>query len=419
MRFGVNYTPSHGWFHTWLNPDWQAIGRDLDQIASLGADHIRVFPLWPILQPNRTMINRQGLDDLHQMVDMAGQRGLDSFVDVIQGHLSSFDFLPSWVTTWHARNIFTDEPTVQAEADLIFQVYRSLEDLDGFRGLTVGNECNQFLGTAHPLGMTATSEQIEAWIDALISPLTARAEQDHRILVHSEDDAVWYLPGHAFNPVQQGHIGSLSTVHAWVFNGVASKYGPVSPECLNHGRYLIELAKAYEDQAHRQVWAQEIGAPLNVMTAAQAPTFMQESVRRMAQAEDLFGITWWCSHDVNRGLADFPDLEYDLGLIDQEGQVKELGRLFASLAEEIHSLPNDRQDDGDANRDRVAIVLPSDPEGMSQIRSACAPGGRIFEAWMNDADSGESPLFTNQDRANDTAYLAERRIARLVPAESL
>ncbi|MCT6918697.1 MAG: hypothetical protein M3Z49_05755, partial [Bifidobacteriales bacterium] len=93
--------------------------------------------------------------------------------------------------------------------------------------------------------------------------------------------------------------------------------------------------------------------------------------------------------------------------------------LFASLAEEIHNLPNDRQDGGNANRDRVAIVLPSDPEGMSQIRSACAPGGRIFEAWMNDADSGESPLFTNQDRANDAAYLAERGIARLVTAESL
>ena len=139
----------------------------------------------------------------------------------------------------------------------------------------------------------------------------------------------------------------------------------------------------------------------------------------MAQADDLFGITWWCSHDVNRGLADFPDLEYDLGLIDQEGQVKELGRLFASLAEEVHSLPKDRQNQADEERDHVAIVLPSDAEGMSQIRSACAPGGRIFEAWMNDADSGESPLFTNQDRANDAAYLAERGIARLIPAELL
>lgn len=417
MRFGVNYTPSHGWFHTWLNPDWQAIGRDLDQIASLGADHIRVFPLWPILQPNRTLINNQGLDDLHHMVDLAAQRGLDSFVDVVQGHLSSFDFLPSWVTTWHARNIFTDEQTIHALADLIFQVYQSLDDLDGFRGMTVGNECNQFLGTAHPLGMTATSEQIDAWLDALISPLATRAEQDRRILVHSEDDAVWYLPGHAFTPIQQGHIGSLSTIHAWVFNGVIGKYGPGSQECLSHGRYLIELAKAYENRAHRPVWAQEIGAPLNVMTVAQAPTFMQESVRRMAQADDLFGITWWCSHDVNRGLADFPDLEYDLGLIDQDGRVKELGRLFSSLAEEVHSLSNVRQNRPSGNR--VAIVLPSDSEGMSQIRSACAPGGRIFEAWMKGTASGESVLFTNRNRANDAAYLAERGIGRLIPAESL
>ena len=24
MKFGVNYTPSHGWFHAWLDPDWDA-----------------------------------------------------------------------------------------------------------------------------------------------------------------------------------------------------------------------------------------------------------------------------------------------------------------------------------------------------------------------------------------------------------
>ena len=29
MKFGVNYTPSHGWFHAWLDPDWDGIDNDL------------------------------------------------------------------------------------------------------------------------------------------------------------------------------------------------------------------------------------------------------------------------------------------------------------------------------------------------------------------------------------------------------
>lgn len=48
LRFGVNYTPSGDWFHSWLEPDWSQIARNLDAIADLGLDHIRVFPMWPI-----------------------------------------------------------------------------------------------------------------------------------------------------------------------------------------------------------------------------------------------------------------------------------------------------------------------------------------------------------------------------------
>ena len=33
MKFGVNYTPSHGWFHAWLDPDWDGIDNDLKQIS--------------------------------------------------------------------------------------------------------------------------------------------------------------------------------------------------------------------------------------------------------------------------------------------------------------------------------------------------------------------------------------------------
>lgn len=108
MKFGVNYTPSHGWFHAWLDPDWDGIDNDLKQISELGMDHVRIFPIWPYLQPNRTWINKKGVADVRRMVHIAGEHGLDAYVDVFQGHLSSFDFLPSWLVTWHAGNMFTD-----------------------------------------------------------------------------------------------------------------------------------------------------------------------------------------------------------------------------------------------------------------------------------------------------------------------
>ncbi len=78
MKFGVNYTPSHGWFHAWLDPDWDGIDNDLKQISELGMDHVRIFPIWPYLQPNRTWINKKGVADVRRMVHIAGEHGLDA-----------------------------------------------------------------------------------------------------------------------------------------------------------------------------------------------------------------------------------------------------------------------------------------------------------------------------------------------------
>ncbi|MFE4721988.1 glycosyl hydrolase, partial [Streptomyces sp. NPDC056728] len=62
MRFGANYTPSQGWFHHWLDFDLDAVRADLDAIAALGLDHVRVFPLWPVFQPNRSLIRPRAVE---------------------------------------------------------------------------------------------------------------------------------------------------------------------------------------------------------------------------------------------------------------------------------------------------------------------------------------------------------------------
>src|ERR1035437_7613443 len=41
-RFGLNYTPSHNWWFCWNDWNSAPIKRDLDAIAALGADHLRI-----------------------------------------------------------------------------------------------------------------------------------------------------------------------------------------------------------------------------------------------------------------------------------------------------------------------------------------------------------------------------------------
>lgn len=405
MRFGVNYTPSHGWFFAWMDPDWDAISHDLDQIAGLGVDHIRIFPLWTLLQPNRSYINQKALADVRHVTQLAARRGLDVYVDVLQGHLSSFDFVPSWLVSWHEASMFADAKAVQAQAQLVKAVYGTLADEPHFRGLTLGNECNQFTDASHPRRQKADAQETKAWIAALLKPVEADAHKSGRVVLHSENDAVWYEDGHAFTPWEVSNMGDVSAIHSWVFNGVARKYGPLSFESTHHGEYLMELAKAYAIDPHRQVWLQESGAPLNSMSAEQAPQFCHETVAAAVNCPDAYGVTWWCSHDVSSSFADFPPVEYSLGLFDENGHLKPVGEAYKKTIAE-------HRNDKPALGGSVAVVVPSQ-NGNPVLRAAHAAGGSVFSAWMDLARKGEKPQIVSSELADNSDYLAARGITHL------
>lgn len=405
LRFGVNYTPSHEWMHSWLSFSPDRVRRDFAAIAELGLDHVRVFPLWPVLQPNRTLIRADALDDVRTVVDVAAEFGLDASVDVLQGHLSSFDFVPAWLGTWHDRNLFTDPDVVAAQAALVRALGSRLADAPNFLGLTLGNEVNQFSDRPHPSPWPATRRQVERWLTTLLDAATESAPNAEH--VHSEYDAVWYLDGHPFTPDQASRIGAMTTVHSWIFNGTAQRYGGRSVASDRHAEYLVELSRAFQSDRDRRIWLQEVGAPSNCLTPEEMPGFLEATVRSVARSEGLWGVTWWCSHDVSRDLADFPELEYSLGLIDRSGRAKPTGRRFAELASELRERPP-------VPARLVGIVIDTDEDGVPVSRTAMSPGGAIFQAWVDACESGTDPAFVTSADAADPAVLAARGIAELI-----
>ena len=410
MRFGVNYTPSNGWLLSLLDPDWDAIRRDFDQIAALGADHVRMLPIWPVLQPNRTWINSKAVGDVRRMAELADERGLGCYVDVLQGHLSSFDFVPSWLVSWHERNMFTDGEAVEAECGLARTLCDALEDVSGFRGMTVGNECNQFSDRPHPRMMPADRAQAGAWLDSLIGSVERRLHERGRIVVHSENDAGWYMDGHGFTPVHAAAKGDVTAIHSWVFNGTAQHYGPLSAYSVGHAAYLSELSKAFSPDPDRPVWIQEIGAPQNVMEESDLPAFCRESVRRIADCPGVYGITWWCSHDVQQRFSDFPWFEHRLGLFDEDGKLKPVGEAFRDAICEYAGAPA-------AEARTEAIVVPVDGDGVPVSRAALAPGGSLFEAWHDLSSQGERPTFVTSTDAEDADALRVRGIGEVIRIE--
>ena len=51
IRFGLNYVPSRKWWYCWNDFDADSIARDLDAIARLEADHLRICLLYTSPSP--------------------------------------------------------------------------------------------------------------------------------------------------------------------------------------------------------------------------------------------------------------------------------------------------------------------------------------------------------------------------------
>ncbi|MDQ0947866.1 hypothetical protein QFZ24_001789 [Streptomyces phaeochromogenes] len=404
VRFGVNYTPSEGWFHHWLDFDLDSVRADLDSIAALGLDHIRVFPIWPYFQPNRSLIRPRAVEQLVDLADAAAERGLDVNVDGLQGHLSSFDFLPAWTQTWHRRSLFTDPEVVEGQAEYLRTLAAALADRPNFIGMTVGNEVNQFSAGPHPDPDRADPAQIDAWLERMLTACEKGAPG--KLHLHAEYDAAWYQDDMPFTPAQAARQGAVTAVHSWVFNGTAQRHGRTGVATEHHAAYLIELSKAWADDPSRPVWLQEVGAPAPLVPAEHAAAFTEATVANALDCTDLWGITWWCSHDVSRDLADFPELEYGLGLLTNDRRPKDSARALARTAREHTYAPKTRT---------TALVVPDSPAG----RSLCAPGGPVFEAFFRLTADGARPATVLASRADDGEHLAARGITEVVTPDQV
>ncbi|MFI5935881.1 glycosyl hydrolase [Actinoplanes sp. NPDC051494] len=372
MRFGVNYTPANGWFHSWLDFSPADVRRDLTAIAGLGVDHVRVLPLWPLIQPNRGLIRPQALRDVVTVVDIAAEVGLDVNVDALQGHLSSFDFVPSWLESWHRRNMFTDPDVVGSLADYVHALSAAVADRPNLLGITLGNEVNQFAAAPHPTPHPVTPAEGDAWLSRLVDAARTGVRPG-TLVTHAMYDAAWYDDTQPFGPAHAVQHGDATVVHSWVFNGTAQKHGGLGAGSVRHAEYLTRLAAAWHTDPVRPVWLQEVGAPTNVVAERDAPDFLEATLRHVAQVEGLYGVTWWCSHDVSRSLLDFPELEYDLGLFTADGKLKPTGERFASTIAAL----------------RAGAVTPSAPAETLLLddisygyRAAASPNGEFNRSWL-------------------------------------
>ncbi|MFC7614534.1 hypothetical protein ACFQV2_14370 [Actinokineospora soli] len=197
----------------------------------------------------------------------------------------------------------------------------------------------------------------------------------HVLALHSVYDDAWYAPDHPFHPTDAVTIGDLTTVHSWVFNGVSRLDGPLGPATTSHADYLVSLAASTAPD--RAVWLQEVGAPRPDIPEEHAEEFVRTTLDTVAPNPALWGVTWWCSHDIDRALLDFPAREYDLGLFTVDHQPKPAARALAAFA---RSQPTPVT--------APALECPVDLLSEPHRRAEVAPGSPFHTEWVRRRQAG-------------------------------
>lgn len=405
LRFGANYVPRKNWWYCWLDWDQQAIVDDLNAIAGLGMDHIRIQCLWPYFQPGIANVSERALANLHLLLDAASGAGLDVEVTVLNGWMSGLSFMPPWVaplkkpSNLGVGNIFTDRQVIEAEKLLFRRIAETVGRHPRFMGFDIGNE----MGVLQQAGNNpVSSKDADLWATDMLSFCDEVAPGKCNIL--GADHSHWYND-FGFTRRVLANTGYASIVHSYIyFDGVLDRYKYNDAASAHLAAYAVELAYAYQDDLSRPVWVEEIGVSDKECPPSYQPTYMDQAVRNIAATGKAWGITWWGSHDIDRANKSFDTYEYGLGLIDQQNQSKPLGKKFAELAAELRSTPQPL-----AVRS-TALVIPE--FGLS--KQSWPPDWRFAAPYMRLIERGVVPAIVLESKVQDAIYLKERGITQIV-----
>ncbi len=396
VRFGANYVPSRTWWYLWTDWDPDGVRRDLQDVAALGMDHIRIQLLWPEFQQNAATVSAQSIARLVHLLDIADEHALDVEVTVLDGQLSGFLFVPAYLidnSDGRVKNFITDPTLLEPQFLLFDRLARAVRSHPRFLGFDIANEIYWF---TQPLHVEYTPHQGDAWMQRLLS----RCEQAAPGKLHVNGVDKWpYEASRAqgFTREALARAGAASVVHPWAgFGPIFPKYGPLSIEATHYSEFLIQYMQAFSANGSRTIWIEEDGCSKTWMAEHVIPHWADASIRNAASCDHLFGITWWCSHDVNPRFRGFNRLEYDLGLYTNDRRLKPLGRTIRDLIAEFDRTP---------------------PRVLARESALVIDSGTgsddVLERYMQFVRSGTRPQIVLSARSNDEPYLNARGIRSL------
>lgn len=401
MRFGVNYIPSKKWLYSWLDFDEESIRNDIKAIKSLGFDHIRAHLIWEFFQPNETYVSEHCLENLKKFTQICEEEDMDFFLSLFTGWMSGIMFLPAWLNIagfdcWKL-GMFTDERAIEAEKLFIEEIGKIVAKSNAFLGFDLGNELNCV--TRYEIDKNITNENVDEWSHIMFKKCyeVAPGKLHNNGMAHSP----WF--GETFFTRETlANDGSLTPIHAWAtFTSTMQRYGIRSEKLHRLPNYMIEMAKAYANDFERPYQVQEFGmADQWFEEEEDLRIFIEKTLENCESDRNIWGVTWWCSHDISQQFGGYVDFEHNLGVIDINNNPKPAGLIFKEFIEKYKNMiiPEIKP--------TKALIIKQGTGEESDYTNA--------ERYMNLIDKGIYATFVTEEKSKDREYLLKRGIEEII-----
>lgn len=406
IRFGVNYIPSKNWLHNWINWDAASVEDDLIALKSIGVDHIRANLLWPYFQLDPNIMCPAAMDSLKSFVSICEKTDMDFFLGLFTGYMSGTYFLPHWhhtITKEFGKGVFDNPQMIEAEEFYIRQIAPLVADSPSFMGFDLGNELSCILCRNREVG----NDKTDAWQKKMIELCEELAPG--KLHNNGVDHMPWFTD-EFFSRDALANEGGITPVHTYArFTGALERFGRQATESIHLAPFMIEMARAFCRDTDRKYWVQEFGS-VTVDFDDEVEEFISKSFEAMTTSENLWGITWWCSHNIPMDYKAYHDIEYNLGLFDPDNKLTRAGELFKKTVEKYSS-----SFDNPPARKTAIVMERYDEAGKINADFIWSYGKKYAEL----VDRGIYPAFVLAERAGDTEYLKSRGIEEIIYPENM
>ena len=247
-----------------------------------------------------------------------GERRLDALVTVFTGQLSGWYFLPPFNRL--SDGFYTTQLMWDAQERFVRALAGTMKPHANVIGFDFGNELNTCWQAPVAAGDAWMARMFALMNDALPGRLNVNGVDHHPWFEEDTFSAAGAgrraVSGDALLSVVDGSA-EVRRSHGSAQRQAAGGDGGADPQLCG--------------DAEKPVWAGEFNTCIEALPEKGQAEWLEKAVTA-AIDEGVSWFSYWDSHDVDRKF-EFNPLEYTLGLLTNDGRVKEQGRVFKQLAD--------------------------------------------------------------------------------------